>query len=195
MAHGDRKFAVEHRAHLDSTERRSYLDARKILRAFRVRRGLRVADIGAGTGFFAIPAAELVGPEGHVDAVDLAPEMLEDLQAKLERVRIGNVTASRSTEDRVPLSDASVDLALLACVLHELDGPGTLLECRRILRPDGRLAVVDWKKMETEFGPPREHRLNEEEARDVLRSAGFAVDRTFEAGPYHYGIEARIRHA
>lgn len=195
MAHGERKFAVEHRAHLDSAERRSYLDAPRILRSFRVRRGLRVADIGAGTGFFAIPAAALVGPQGHVDAVDLAPEMLEDLRSKLDRDRIGNVTASRSTEDRLPLPDASVDLALLACVLHELDGPGTLLECRRILRPHGRLAVVDWKKVDMEFGPPREHRLNEAEAGDVLQAAGFAVDRTFEAGPYHYGIEARIRRA
>ena len=190
---GGHKFPVEHRSHLDSEERRSYLDAGTILRAFGVREGMRVADIGSGTGFFALPAAEIVGPRGHVDAVDLSAEMLEDLRAKLLRSGARNVTAVRSAEDRIPLQDGSVDLAFLACVLHELDGPGTLRECRRILRPEGRLAVVDWKKAEMEFGPPREHRLDESEARALLTGAGFAPTRTFEAGRYHYGIEARIR--
>ncbi len=101
----------------------------------------------------------------------------------------------RSTEDRIPLPDASVDFAFMACVLHELDGPGTLLEARRILKPRGRLGIVDWKKEDMEFGPPKAHRLDEAEARAILRDAGFAPSRTFAAGAYHYGIEARIRHA
>ncbi len=193
MTGGGHKFPVEHRDHLDSAERRSYLDARSILRAFDVHEGMRIADIGAGTGFFALPSAALVGRSGHVDAVDLSPEMLEDLQAKLAQTGARNVTAVRSTEDRIPLPDRSVDLAFLACVLHELDGPGTLLECRRILRPKGRLAVVDWKKEEMEFGPPKEHRLDEGEAKAILADVGFVPTRTFEAGPYHYGIEARPR--
>ncbi len=193
MPEGGHKFHVDRRTYLDSEERHSYLDARAILKALRVRKGMRIADVGAGTGFFALPAAELVGPLGHVDAVDLSPEMLDDLQAKLSARRIGNVTAVLSTEDRVPLADTSVDLALLACVLHELDGPGTLLECRRILRPAGRLGVVDWKKEDMEYGPPKEHRLDEAEASVVLADAGFAPVRTFDAGPYHYGIQARIR--
>ncbi len=193
MPGGGHKFHLDRRTYLDSEERRSYLDPGAILDALGVRSGMRIADIGAGTGFFALPAAERVGPSGHVDAVDLAPEMLEDLRTKVAKARVTNVTAVRSTEDRVPLPDASVDLVLLACVLHELDGPGTLRECRRILRPGGRLGIVDWKKEEMEFGPPKEHRLSEDDARDVLESAGFAVDRTLEAGPYHYAIEARIR--
>jgi len=192
---GGHKYRVEHRAHLDSAERRSYLDAERIMAGFRLAPGTRVADVGAGTGFFAIPAARIVGPSGKVFAVDLAPEMLEDLQAKLARDPLPNVVALRSTEDRIPLSDASVDFALLACVLHELDGPGTLLECRRILVPDGRLGVVDWVKVDMEFGPPKGHRLDEVEAQAILRDAGFRPVRTFRGGPYHYGIEARIRRA
>lgn len=193
MAGGGHKFHVDRRTYLDSDERKSYLDARAILRAFGVGEGMRIADIGAGTGFFTLPASELVGSAGHVDAVDLSPEMLGDLQARLPRVGVRNVTAVRSTEDRIPLADGSVDLAFLACVLHELDGPGTLLECRRIVRPGGRLAIVDWKKEDMAFGPPTEHRLAESEAKAFLADAGFAPTRTFEAGPYHYGIEARSR--
>ncbi len=194
MSGGGHKFNVAHRAYLDSDERRSYLDATAILKAFGVRVGMHVADVGSGTGFFAIPAAELVGPKGRVYAVDLSAEMLEELQAKLRRAPTANLEALRSTEDRIPLPDASVDLAFMACVLHELDGPGTLLEARRILRPRGRLAVVDWKKEDMEFGPPKAHRLNEEEASAVLAEAGFETTRTLKAGAHHYGIEARIRH-
>ncbi|HYM39983.1 MAG TPA: class I SAM-dependent methyltransferase [Thermoplasmata archaeon] len=195
MTPGGHKFPVERRPYLDSEERRSYLNPRAILRAFRVRPGMRIADIGSGTGFFALPAAEAVGRTGHVHAVDLSPEMLEDLEAKLSAQRITNVTVVRSTEDRISLADRSVDFAFLACILHELDGPGTLLEARRILRPQGRLGIVDWKKEAMAFGPPVEHRLDENEAKAILRDAGFTPTRAFPAGPYHYAIEARVRHA
>lgn len=195
MSGGGHKFDVAHRAYLDSAERRSYLDAPRILREFRLKEGMRVADVGSGTGFFAVVAATLVGRTGRVYAVDLSAEMLEDLQTKLRQSKLENVEAVRSTEDRIPLPDASVDLAFLACVLHELDGPGTLLEARRILKARGRLGIVDWKKEDMEFGPPKAHRLDEAEARAILRDAGFAPSRTFEAGAYHYGIEARVRHA
>ncbi len=195
MTGGGHKFHIERRGYLDSEERRSYLDAAAILRGFGIDPGIRIADVGAGTGFFALPAAELVGPRGHVYAADLSPEMLQDLQKKIADKRVSNVTAVRSTEDGIPLPDRSVDFALLACVLHELDGPGTLLECRRILKPQGRLGIVDWKKQEMEYGPPKEHRLDESQAKTILEDAGLQPTRSFEAGPYHYAIEARIRHA
>lgn len=190
--HGGHKFDPTHRAHLDSPERRAYLDPDAILAAFGVKAGMRLADIGTGVGFFARPAARLVGPRGRVYAVDVSPEMLDDLRARLKAEKLANVEAFRSTEDRVPLPDRCVDLVFLACVLHELDGPATLLEARRILKPRGTLAVVDWKKIDQEEGPPKEHRLDEAEAAAVLRDAGFAPERTFEAGPYHYGIQARV---
>lgn len=195
MSGGGHKFDVARRAYLDSAERRSFLDAPRILKMFHIDAGMRLADIGAGTGFFAIPAAGLVGPRGRVFAVDVSAEMLEDLRAKLRHEKATNIEAFRSTEDRIPLPDRSVDFAFMGCVLHELDGPGTLLEARRILRPRGRLGVVDWKKEDMEFGPPKAHRLDEEEAKAVLADAGFMPSRTFVAGAYHYGIEATARRA
>lgn len=191
MAHGGHKFNPAHRAHLDSEDRRSYLDPEGILETLGLRPGLRFADIGAGIGFFSLPAARRVGPPGRVYAIDLAPEMMEDLKARIDGSRLTNVEARLSTEDRIPLPDASVDVAFLACVLHELDGVATLLECRRILAPEGRLAIVDWKKADQPFGPPKAHRLDEREAEALMTEAGFAPTRRFEAGPYHYGIEGR----
>lgn len=190
--HGGQKFHPEGRRHLDSQERRKYLDPDRILEAFHVRSGMHIADVGAGVGFFALPAARRVGPEGRVYAIDLSPEMLEDLEETLGTRKVGNVATLLSVEDRIPLDDGSVDFAFLACVLHELAGAATLLECRRILKAGGSLGVVDWKKIEQAEGPPREHRLDESEASAFLEEAGFAPVRTFGVGPYHYGIEARV---
>ena len=192
MGHGGHKFDPARRGTLDSPARRAYLDPEGTLRAFGLREGMIMADVGAGTGFFALPAARLVGPRGRVYAFDLAPSMLEDLRQKVRESGTGNVVVLHSLEDRLPLPDASVDFAFIACVLHELVGPGTLRECRRILRPSGSLGVVDWKKIDQDEGPPKEHRFEEAEARAVLESAGFRPARTFEAGPYHYGIEGRL---
>lgn len=192
MRHHGHKFDPVNRAHLDSDERRAYLDPDAILGAFGVGPGMIVADIGAGTGFFAIPAAKRVGAAGRVYALDLEPQMLEDLRARAGDTGVANIGVLRSEEERIPLPDASVDIAFLACVLHELDGPGTLRECARILKPAGYLAVVDWKKIDQDIGPPMNHRLDEREARAFLQRSGFTPARTFEAGRYHYGIESRV---
>lgn len=187
------KFDPANRAHLDSDARRAYLDPDAILGAFGIGPGTIVADIGAGTGFFAIPAAKRVGATGRVWALDLDPQMLEDLRARAGgSADIGNVGVLRSEEDRIPLPQACVDVAFLACVLHELEGPGTLRECARILKPAGHLAVVDWKKIDQDIGPPLRHRLDEGEARAFLMRNGFTPTRTFDAGRYHYGIESRV---
>ncbi len=190
MSPGGHKFDPARRGQLDDPERRTYLDPNRILRAFRVEPGMRVADIGAGTGFFAVPAADRVGPGGRVYAIDLAPEMIDALKVKVAAAGKTEVEVVPSTEDRIPLPARSVDFVLLACVLHELDGIATLLECGRILRPTGRVGVVDWRKIEQDIGPPREHRLNERQAEGALRRGGFTPKRVFPAGPHHYGIEA-----
>ena len=192
MPHGGHKFDSAHRACLDSPERRGYLDPDGILSTLGVGPGMVLADVGAGTGFFTFAAARRVGPGGRVFAVDLAQEMLADVRSKIAKDGGSRVEVVASTEDSIPLPDRSVDFVFLACVLHELAGPGTLRECRRILRRQGRVGVVDWHKIDQEIGPPRAHRLSEAEARALLRRAGFATERVFEAGPYHYGIEARI---
>ena len=189
------KFDVAHRRYLDSAERKAYLDAEGILRKFRLPKGGRIADVGCGTGFFALPASTLLGPRGHVYAVDVSEEMLTDLRAKLTHAGRRNVEPILSSEDRIPLEGACVDFVFMGCVLHEFDGLGTLREAHRILRPAGRLGVVDWKKEDMDLGPPTAHRLDTEEARALLKEADFEPVHSFEAGRYHYAIEARARHS
>ncbi|MFQ5986216.1 MAG: class I SAM-dependent methyltransferase [Thermoplasmata archaeon] len=158
-----------------------------ILRAFGLRSGMTLADVGCGPGFFSLPAAGLVGKEGRVYAIDVQEPMLWALQDRLLKAGVHNVLPVLSWEDLIPLSSDSVDVALLVNALHELDGDTTLRETHRLVREDGRLGVVDWKKEPMEEGPPLEHRVSVDDARAALAGNGFDGEEV-EVGPFHYGL-------
>src|SRR5712664_2340789 len=130
MAHHghDHKFDPAMADHLLSRKRARYLPAKRILAKFPMKVGGAAVDIGCGPGYWTIPMAELMGPQGRVYAVDLEEAMLAALRTRLEKYPKLGVQVMRSSEDRLPLPARSVDFAFLACVLHELDGPGTLRE-------------------------------------------------------------------
>ncbi|MDX1535086.1 MAG: methyltransferase domain-containing protein [Thermoplasmata archaeon] len=181
------KFDPEHLERLTDPERLEWQDPPAILRAMGLRSGMTLADVGCGTGFFSLPAGDLVGPAGRVYAVDMQEAMLWALQGRIVKHGATRVLPVLSREDVIPLPSGSVDRALLVNALHELDGDATLQEVRRILRGDGRFGVVDWKKEPMEHGPPVEHRIAVEEARAWLAEAGFEGE-DVEVGPYHYGL-------
>ena len=190
VAPSPHKFDPERRHLLLDPSRVAYLPAKTVLRRFPVRRGFTVVDVGCGPGYFTIPLAEIVGDSGRVYAVDVEDVMLGDLRNRAAERPGLRVDTLRSIEDEIPLPDQSVDLAFMACVLHELDGLGTLREASRVLRPSGVLGIVEWKKIKQDIGPPREHRLSPTAAGAMLRRGGFVPGRAFEVGPYHYGIVA-----
>lgn len=187
MAH---KFDPSHRDRLDSPERKEWQDPERILRDFGLEPGTRLADVGCGTGYFAIPAARRLGPKGCVYAIDVQEEMLWALQERLVAAQIGGVLPVLSTETAIPLPDGHVDAALLINALHELSGDSTLREIHRLLRPGGFLGVADWRKESMDRGPPVEHRLSETEAAHRLQVTGFEPQ-PLEVGPLHYGFKAR----
>jgi len=193
LAHHGHKFDPSMRDHLLEPKRARYLPAKEILTKFPLKAGGAAVDIGSGPGYWTIPMAELLGPLGRVYAVDLSEEMLEALRTRLEKYPKLDVQVLRSSEDRLPLPARSVDFAFLACVLHELDGPGTLREAARVLRPGGALGVVEWKKIHQLEGPPYRHRLSPAKAVAFLKQGGFEAREPFEAGPYHYGVTATPR--
>lgn len=184
MAH---KFDPANREMLHDPERRAWQDPDRILPALGLAEGMTVADVGCGTGFFALPAARLVGASARVYGVDMQEAMLWTLLDRVREAGVTNVMPVPSLEEVIPLPDDHVDFALLVNALHEVKGDGALLEVHRVLRPAGRFGVVDWKKEEMERGPPVDHRVSLEEAKTRLRRNGFQGE-TVEVGPFHYGL-------
>ena len=179
---------------LDNPERLKWLPPDRVLELLPPCPGATVADIGAGTGYFAIPLAQAIGPEGKVFAIDLQPEMLDLLRKKIEgHGSPRNISLLQGTAESTTLPPASCDLVFIANVWHELpDHAAALREFRRVLRPDGALAIVDWRP-DTEHppGPPIEHRIDAAEVRRKLEESGWKVEENTLVGEYGYFILAR----
>jgi ubiquinone/menaquinone biosynthesis C-methylase UbiE len=177
------------RAHkLEDPERLKWLPPAEVLAQLNVTSGITVADIGAGTGYFSLPLARAVAPAGKVYAVDFQPEMLALLARKLEAADHGNITLVAGSASETHLSDSSCDLVLLANVWHELDNaPAVLKETHRIIKPNGRLALLDWRADVTRPpGPPVEHRIPAEQVVKFVAAHGWALGTSSNIGAYSY---------
>lgn len=167
------RFDPRKAGRLESEERRRRLPPKEILAKIGLSPGMVLADVGAGSGYFALPAAEVVGPSGKVFALDLSEEMLGLLRAKNPPPQVEVLACG---EARLPLDNGAADLVLAAFVLHEAPDPKAFLrELHRVARPGGRAALLDWLPIHEEEGPPLEERIPPEEAGRLLRSAGFRV--------------------
>lgn len=189
MAHHERLFHHERAHKLDDPERQKWLPAEVVVSRM-ARPGLRVADVGAGTGYFAIPLARAVLPGGRVFAVDLQPEMLQLLRARVPPDL--SIVLVEGEATRTTLPDAGVDLVLLANVWHELDDHAEALrEVARILTPDGRIAILDWREdVDQPLGPPLDHRIPPADVARILDQYGWRIGVSETIGVYHYLIIA-----
>jgi SAM-dependent methyltransferase len=128
---------------MESPLRRRFFDPVKALQAAGVRPGQTVLEVGCGTGFFTIPAAELVGQTGHVYALDPLPSAIEEVARKVQEAGLTNVRLVRSDASEAALASDSVDLVLLFGVIPSPTLPldRLLPEMSRVLRSGGELAV------------------------------------------------------
>ncbi len=132
-----------------------------------------VADIGAGTGYFALRLAPAV-PRGRVYAADSEPEMVAYLDGRAKQAGAQNVIAVRATRDSAGLTE-KVDLALLVNVYHHIeDRVAYFGRLRAQLKAGGRVAIIDFHAR-SPVGPPPRERLSAAQVRDEMRAAGFRV--------------------
>ncbi len=170
-----------------SEERHSSLQPKTLLRSLGLKAGEAVADIGCGPGFFTLPAAEIVGPEGVVVAADIQGEMLTTVRMRAAEQGLTNVRLVKTSEIEVPLPERSFDLVIAAFVLHEVPKHATFLrKLARLLKPGGRLAALEWQKHETEHGPPLEDRIASDELIADATAAGLRLSKRRELGEDHY---------
>ncbi len=173
------KFDPADAARLDDPRRRDVLPPAPLVAALPLHPGDRVADLGTGTGYWLRALLDAAPAGTRFWAVDTETAMLDHLADRLrDHPRRADVMTVRSTEHAVPLPDASVDVAVMGMVYHELaDRRGYLAEVRRLLVPGGRLAIIDWAVLppdaERTMGPPNDERVPFETAKAELAAAGF----------------------
>jgi ubiquinone/menaquinone biosynthesis C-methylase UbiE len=182
------KFSPNKARILEDDERYVLLQPENTLRQFGLREGMTFVDIGAGTGFFSRAASNIVGEKGTVYAADISSEMLDVFR----RFSVpSNVQLLQSNEYEVPIPSAQADLVLFAFVLHESeDVPRFLKEAMRLMKPDGRIAIIEWKKQEEEHGPSMEERLSKNDL--LSQCKGFTLFSSAYLNPSHYSCILQV---
>lgn len=151
-----------------------------------------VVHLGCGAGFYIIPAAHIVGRHGKVVGIDVLATMLEEVEGRARRAGLADVvhTVRANLEESrgSTLADTSADWVLVANILHQSDPPKILAEAKRLLRPAGKVVVIEWAVAATPLGPPSTKRVAEHVVRDVAEQVGLHIERSFKPSPYHYGL-------
>ncbi len=185
-----KKFKAKNMEKLDNPLRRKMLPPDEIVKNLNIEKDTSVADVGCGTGYFTIPFAREIGERGTVYAIDINPMMLEETRRRTEEERLMNVDIVQSSENNFVLKDNAVDIIFTSTVFHEVDSPRKFLaECRRILKNDGRLVILDWNKIDEDFGPPRHKRIDIEEVKKYLSEGNFDIKDINYVGNSFYIVE------
>ena len=185
MAH---KFDVNNKNKLDNPRRREMLPVNKILDEIGLKAEDNLADIGCGIGYFSIPAADVIGSNGLVYALDVKEEMIEEN-------KIDNIQTVITEEYNFKLDDNSVSYAFICTVLHEIEDRIKFLnETKRILIGGGNIAVVEWIKKESDWGPPVSHRVDSSDVKKELLDCGFTEISYVELNEYFYIVKGTLLH-
>ncbi|MBZ5612131.1 MAG: class I SAM-dependent methyltransferase [Acidobacteriia bacterium] len=179
---------------LERPERESEEQPDKALEAIGIRRGMVVADVGAGVGYMSFKMARLVGAPGKVYANDVQPEMLEKLRARAQRDKITNVETVLGTFDDPKLPAGKIDLILLVDVYHEFSQPQAMLQrMREALKPDGRLVLLEYRKEDPTVPIRPEHKMAVSEVKAEVEPEGYQLDQVIEVLPRQHIIIFRPR--
>lgn len=173
----------------DDPERDAWQKPHQVIHALALKPDARVADLGAGTGYFSARLANML-PKGRVYAVDIEPDMVRYLEARAKRENLRNLVAVAGApgDPRLP---EKVDLILLVDVYHHIeDRVRYFSKLHAALRPGGRIAVVDFR-LDSPQGPPPSARVAPETVKAEMRAAGYTPSAEHPFLPYQYFLVFR----
>jgi ubiquinone/menaquinone biosynthesis C-methylase UbiE len=172
----------------DDPARDAWQKPAEVVKALEIRRGMCVADLGAGTGYFSRYLSTAVGERGTVFAVDTEPNLVVHLRERAEHEQTPNVVPILASADNPRLPGGMVDLVLIVDTVHHIDDRVEYLRRLQLaLKPGGRVVVIDFKKeADVPVGPPAEHRLARAQVVEEFQRAGYQLAAAPEVLQYQY---------
>jgi ubiquinone/menaquinone biosynthesis C-methylase UbiE len=182
--HKDTKAYI---AMLEDPKRDAYQKPHEVMQALALKPGETVADIGSGSGYFTLRFAAHVGDAGRVYAVDVDPAMVRHLNRRVRDAGLANVQTVLAEPDDPLLRDASVDRFVVVDTWHHIeDQPKYLALMKKMLKPGGQLAMIDFQKRELPVGPRLEMKIAREDLIRQLEQNGYRLAREHTFLPYQY---------
>ena len=168
----------------DDPARDAWQKPAEVIAALKLAPDAVVADIGSGTGYFAVRLARAL-PQGKVYGADVEPDMVRFLNARAARENLVNLT-SHAAGDEGPNLPGPVDLALVVDTYHHIARRSRYFgRLKPALRPGGRVAIVDFK-LDSPTGPPVKHRIPPEQVKAEMERAGYRLAEQPDLLPYQY---------
>ncbi len=167
------------------------IDTAKFFQELDLKQGTTFLDVASGWGAYSLAAADIIGKDGQIYAVDLWEEGISSLKKEADAKGIQNLEAFVSdAAQSIPVENNCVDVCLMATVLHDFVGDKVerkvMKEIVRVMKPDGVLAIVEFYKKEGPPGPPKPVRLSPQDVDQLLSAYGFNQKRFARIGPDNY---------
>ena len=170
----------------DDPQRDAWQKPHEVITALALKPDAITADIGAGTGYFAVRLAHMV-PQGRVYAVDTEPDMVRHLAERAKRNGLKNLSAVRTKPDDPGLPEKA-DLVLFVDVYHHIDARERYFrKLADSLKPGGRIAIIDFH-LDSPVGPPKAVRIPADRVKTELKAAGYVVAQEHGFLPNQYFI-------
>lgn len=153
--------------------------------------GMHIADFGSGVGFYSLALAELIGAHGVIYAIDIQTEHLSKLKREAHHRGYRTIEIIQGDLEKPAgsgLIAGTIDRVIISNILFQVDDPYQLaLEAKRVLKPSGRVAVIDWVESFNQIGPHPDRILLPKQIIELFEKAGFEMVSRLDTGTHHYG--------
>jgi ubiquinone/menaquinone biosynthesis C-methylase UbiE len=165
-------------------------DPELVFEAMGLKEGDLFMDIGCGTGDYSIHASKIVGETGFILALDVNEHILDELRSKADLLGLRNLRLIvHDATQTLPLFSQSVDVCLISTVLHSIGlndrAENIISEVARVLKPRGRLVIIECKKERKGIGPPEEMRLSPDDIEELTKRYSLTRSSLVDLG-YNY---------
>jgi arsenite methyltransferase len=181
-------------AMLDDPARDAYQKPHEVVMSLGIKEGETIADIGAGSGYFAFRFTHHVGESGRVYAVDTNPDMIIHMNQRIRDMKVKNMVTILSVPDDPLLADGSIDRFFLCEVWHHIQDKTKYLSLmKKMLKPGGQVIMIDFQKRDLPVGPPDEMKIAREDVIKQLQAGGFQLAKENTFLPYHYFLVFTVK--
>jgi ubiquinone/menaquinone biosynthesis C-methylase UbiE len=170
----------------------AFVRPEEVVKSFGLEPGMAVADFGCGSGHYTIAAAKLVSETGTIYAIDVQKDLLEAVKSLAGINNLKNVEIIWADLEKLQgsrLDNDSVDFVIISNILFQAENRSQIAkEAFRILKNNGKIAVIEWLESFGGLGPRPEDIVSRDNCKKIFIKEGFVLDREFDPGEYHYGM-------